>query len=219
MHKLISCLLLTVLFVPAYAFAADNAKKAKGENILPRINPKKEGKVKSRDTDVAVKLTIRNRTGSAISLHWLDEDAGDRVHYKDIDAGAEIVQETWADHYWVILDKKEKPLGIYLTNDKDGVIAIENILPRINPKKEGKVKSKDTDVSVLLTIRNQAKSPISLHWLDEDAGDRVHYKDIKTGAEVDQETWEDHYWIILNNKGKALGIYLTTDEDGVVVIK
>lgn len=92
-------------------------------------------------------------------------------------------------------------------------------MTRIEPSKEKGLVSLDTDVSVSITVRNQTKSAISLHWLDEGAGDRVHYKDIEAGAEVVQETWKDHYWIILDKGGKALGIYKTTDKDGVIVIK
>ena len=96
-----------------------------GENVLTRIDPKKEGTVVSLDTKVAVSLTVRNQTKSAISMHWLDEGLGDRVHYKNIKAGAEAVQATWKDHYWIILDKDGKALGIYKTSDKDAVIVIE----------------------------------------------------------------------------------------------
>jgi len=72
--------------------------KVTKENVLPRIDPKKEKDFVSTDTDVAVSITVRNKTKSAITLHWLDEMAGDRVHYKDIAAGAEVVQETFQDH-------------------------------------------------------------------------------------------------------------------------
>jgi hypothetical protein len=216
MYKLISCLLLTVLFVPAYVFAGEGAK---GENTLPRIDPMQEGKVKSKDNDVAVKLKIRNRCGSQINLHWLDEETGDRVFYKIIYEDTEVVQQTWADHYWIILDVKEKPLGIYRTNGKDSVVTIENILPRINPEKEGKVKSKGTPVAVSITVRNLTKSEISLHWLDEDAGDRAHYKDIKAGGEVLQGTFQGHYWIVLDKNDKPLGIYKVPDKDGVIAVE
>ena len=96
-----------------------------GENVLPCIDPKREGAVVSLDTDVAVSLTVRNETKSVISLYWLDEGAGDRVHYKNIKAGAEVVQATWKDHYWIVLDKDGKALGIYKTTDKAGVIVIK----------------------------------------------------------------------------------------------
>ena len=95
-----------------------------GGNML-RIDPSKEKGLVSLDTDVEVSITVKNQTKSAISLHWLDEGEGDRVHYKDIEAGAEVVQETWKDHYWIILDKGGKALGIYKTTDKDGVIVIK----------------------------------------------------------------------------------------------
>ncbi len=94
-------------------------------NTIPRIDPKKEKDLVSPDTDVLVSITIKNQTKSAISLHWLDETAGDRVFYKDIMAGAEVVQETYQGHYWIILDKKSKALGIYETPGKDGVIVIK----------------------------------------------------------------------------------------------
>jgi len=79
----------------------------------------------SPDTDVLVTITVRNQTRSAISLYWLDETEGDRVHYGNIKAGAERVQGTWKDHYWIILDKDGKALGIYKTSDKNGVIVIK----------------------------------------------------------------------------------------------
>ena len=99
-------------------------EKAAG-NPIPRIDPKKEKGLVSLDTDVAVSITVRNQTKSAISMHWLDETGGDRVHYRDIKAGAEVVQGTWKDHYWIILDKDGKPLGIYKTSHKNGVIVIK----------------------------------------------------------------------------------------------
>lgn len=95
------------------------------ENLIPRIDPKKEKGLVSRDTAVAVSMTIRNQTQSPVSLYWLDEAAGERAYYKDIASGAEVVQETWKDHYWIILDKDDKPLGIYKTSDKDGVVVIK----------------------------------------------------------------------------------------------
>ena len=92
-------------------------------------------------------------------------------------------------------------------------------IPRIDPKKEKDLVSPDTDVLVTITVRNQTKSEVSMHWLDETAGDRVHYKDIPAGKEVTQETYQGHYWIILDKGGKALGIYETPGKDGVILVK
>ncbi len=79
--------------------------------------------------------------------------------------------------------------------------------------------SPDTEVMVTITVRKQTKSEVSMHWLEETAGDRVHYKDIPAGKEVTQETYQGHYWIILDKGGKALGIYETPGKDGVILVK
>ena len=92
-------------------------------------------------------------------------------------------------------------------------------IPRIDPKKEKGLVSPDTDVSVTITVKNQTKSAVSMHWLDEAAGGRVHYKDIPAGKEVTQDTYQGHYWIILDKGGKALGIYETPGKDGVILVK
>ncbi|MDP6543255.1 MAG: hypothetical protein QGH60_04640 [Phycisphaerae bacterium] len=99
------------------------------------------------------------------------------------------------------------------------VKAADNTIPRIDPKKEKDLVSPDTDVAVTITVKNQTKSPVSMHWLNETAGDRVHYHDIKAGAEILQETFQGHYWIILDKGGKALGIYETPAKDAILLIK
>jgi|GEM_PF-3958611 len=71
----------------------------------------------------------------------------------------------------------------------------------------------------MLTIRNKTKSTVTLHWLDETDGSRVFYKEILAGGEDIQGTFEGHYWIVLDKAGKALGIYKTPGEDGVILIK
>jgi hypothetical protein len=95
------------------------------ENILPRIDPKKEKGLVSTDTQTSVVLTVRNKTKSPVTLHWLDETDGARVYYKDVPAAGEVTQDTFEDHYWIILDKADKPLGIYKLSDKDGVIVVK----------------------------------------------------------------------------------------------
>jgi hypothetical protein len=95
------------------------------ENILPRIDPKKEKGLVSTDGGFPVVLTVRNKTKATITLHWLDETDGSRVYYKDIQAGGEVLQGTYEDHYWIVLDKKEKPIGIYKTPGEDGIILIK----------------------------------------------------------------------------------------------
>jgi len=95
----------------------------------------------------------------------------------------------------------------------------ENILPCIDPKKEKGLVSPEGGLGVMLTVRNKTKSTVTLHWLDETDGSRVFYKEILAGGEDLQGTFEGHYWIVLDKAGKALGIYQTPSEDGVILIK
>ena len=132
MFRIMMVLALTVSMSIAIVGCVDGGAAGKGssvgvkpgENALARIDPKKEKDCVSTDTDVTCMITVRNLTKSPISLHWLDETAGDRVHYENITAGAEVTKGTYQDHYWIILDKNSKPLGIYKAQDKDGVIVI-----------------------------------------------------------------------------------------------
>jgi|ETNmetMinimDraft_26_1059896.scaffolds.fasta_scaffold221738_1 hypothetical protein len=117
-------LVLAVAGVMVGCATVEQATKP-GENVLPRIDPAKEGKLVSPDTQVGVDLTIRNTTKSAVTLEWLDEASGGRVHYKDVPAGEEVYQGTWQGHYWIVVNKKGKALGIYETPDKDGVIIVK----------------------------------------------------------------------------------------------
>ena len=118
---------MSILVVGCDGGAAGNGSSIgvkPGENPLPRIDPKKEKDCVSEDTDVTCMVTVRNMTKGPISLHWLDETAGDRVHYENIGAGEEVVKGTYENHYWIILDKNSKALGIYKAQDKDGVIVV-----------------------------------------------------------------------------------------------
>jgi hypothetical protein len=91
---------------------------------LERIDPSKEKDLNSPEDTTRVELTIKNTLDSAISLYWLDYD-GARVYYDDIEPGKELDRSTFPGHYWVIVDSKDKTLGIYETPDRDGVINVK----------------------------------------------------------------------------------------------
>jgi hypothetical protein len=109
---------------PAAKTSSAGTQKA-GENVLPRIDPKKEKGIVKEGSDVSVELTVRNQTSGEVSLYWLDENTNERVHYHDINAGEELAQGTFEGHYWIILNKDKKALGLYEVLDKDGVIVVK----------------------------------------------------------------------------------------------
>jgi len=105
-------------------------------------------------------------------------------------------------------------LGCAKLTGKEG----ENRIARIDPAKEKELRSPPDEVPVTIKVRNNTQGPVEFHWLDYN-GKRVRYARIKPGAEITQKTFKGHYWIILDEKGKALGIYETPGRDGVIVVE
>ena len=91
-------------------------------------------------------------------------------------------------------------------------------LRRIDPSKEKGLKSPGDEKEVVLTIENRRKSAITTYWIDYD-GDRVRYQDVAAGEDAEQITFEGHYWVMVDGDGKALGIYVALDKDGVILIR
>ena len=89
---------------------------------------------------------------------------------------------------------------------------------RIDPAKEKGLTSPEDELEVVLAIKNMRATAISTYWIDYD-GNRVQYQNVKAGQEAEQITFEGHYWVIVNSDGKALGIYVALDKDGVILVK
>ena len=121
-RTVMALVLLATLAIVQVGCAMSPEKAAEGS--IARIDPSKEGELKSPQDDVAVSITVRNNRQSVIQLHWLDYDSK-RVQYARIKAGAEIVQRTYEGHYWIVLGEDEKPLGIYKTPGEDAAIVID----------------------------------------------------------------------------------------------
>jgi hypothetical protein len=94
-------------------------------NYYVCIDPKREKQIKSPGGNgIQVMLSIKNNTATTVKLHWIDR-SGNRVPYKDIKAGEEIVQRSFEDHCWMIVDKDAKVLGIYRSTYQNGRILVE----------------------------------------------------------------------------------------------
>ncbi|MDP6526477.1 MAG: hypothetical protein QGH15_19870 [Kiritimatiellia bacterium] len=123
MFRTVTSLILLVALAVVMTGCATSMDMIGGKQ-LACIDPGKEKELKSPEDDVEATLTIENKTQSPIKLQWLDYD-GARVHYQNIAAGREAVQLTYVGHYWIILDAKDKPVGIYETTQADALIVIK----------------------------------------------------------------------------------------------
>ena len=95
----------------------------------------------------------------------------------------------------------------------------ENIIPSMDLKKEKGLVSQDSKIDITITIRNKTKGIVIMYWLDEFDGQRSYYHDIAPGAELEQHTYDGHYWIIADKKEKALGLYKMPKDDGIIIVK
>ncbi|MCX6951363.1 MAG: hypothetical protein NTV51_04145, partial [Verrucomicrobia bacterium] len=77
-----------------------------------------EGTTRSRRSDEAVRLIIRNRATTAILTYWLDFE-GKRRAYGGIDIGGLQGQDTYARHSWLLADRAGQCLAI-IAPEADG---------------------------------------------------------------------------------------------------
>jgi hypothetical protein len=95
----------------------------------------------------------------------------------------------------------------------------ENIIPSMDLKKEKGLVSPDSKIDITITVRNKTKGTVTMYWLDEFDGERMLYNDIAPGAELDQHTYDGHYWIIADKNEKALGLYKMPKKDCIIIVK
>jgi len=92
-------------------------------------------------------------------------------------------------------------------------------IKRMDPSLEKTLKSPPDTVEVPIIVKNNSKTTIQVFWIDEDGGRKLYMRGVKPGKEAKQITFPGHYWIVLDDKGKALGIYETPKGGGIIDVK
>ncbi len=122
-------------------------------------------------------------------------------------------------------DKIVDVLENHQTDDEQAVSSVKYVLNRIcnyyiriDPKRESHISSPGGNgTQVMLSIKNNSRQPVKLYWIDR-TGNRVPYKDIKPGEEIQQRSFENHCWIIVDKDANGLGIYRSTYQDGRILV-
>ena len=143
------------------------------------------------------------------TLSSKDADQANMARDKLISLGATAVEE----------------LESHQSDDEKVVVRIKYILNRIcnyyiriDPKREKDISSPGGNgIQVMMSIKNNTKHTVKLHWLDR-SGNRLPYKDIKPGDEIQQRSFEGHVWIIVDKDAKALGLYRSTYQNGRILV-
>jgi len=88
----------------------------------------------------------------------------------------------------------------------------------IDPAKEKNIRSGGNGLAVQLTFRNQSKTKVVVYWINT-SGERVQYKEIDPGGKALQGSYSGHYWLVVDTRGKALGLYKPANQDGLIIIR
>jgi hypothetical protein len=102
---------------------APASSKKSGMKKLTLIDPAKEKNIRSGGNGLAVQLTFRNQSKTKVVVYWINT-SGERVQYKEIKPGGQVLQGTYSGHYWLVVDPAGKALGMYKPANQDGLIII-----------------------------------------------------------------------------------------------
>ena len=92
------------------------------------------------------------------------------------------------------------------------------VLQRIDPSAESELESETTHEPVSLTFCNLSSKPMQVYWIDF-LGNRKQWRGkIEPGAtETCERTYATHVWLIADEHGKGLGLYVAGGKDGIIV--
>jgi dipeptidyl-peptidase 4 len=100
---------------PAASYAAEPSPQA--------LQPFAGGPKASRTTGEDTTVTFVNRTAGEVELFWLDPD-GKRQNYGRLRPGQEHEQHTFAGHVWLVVDAKNRPLGVKVATERASTVEI-----------------------------------------------------------------------------------------------
>jgi hypothetical protein len=72
---------------------------------------------------------------------------------------------------------------------------------------ENKLHSFSYSTTTSFTITNKLDKPVSMYWLNYQ-GDRVLYANLEPGRSVVQQTFLTHPWLVVDDEGKAIMLFL-----------
>ncbi len=81
---------------------------------------------------------------------------------------------------------------------------------------EGAIRSLQNDVPTQMLFRNRSGGRAFLYWLDF-AGQRQIYAQLAPGAQVTQPTMMGYPWLVADDRGGCLGIYLPENQSQTLV--
>ena len=94
------------------------------------------------------------------------------------------------------------------------------LLQRLDPELIATLKSRTAGDRTTVTFCNLSPQPIQVYWVDHH-GKRKKWRELigPTSLEVCERTFSSHVWLITDQHGEGLGLYVLDKQDGLVVYK
>ena len=95
------------------------------------------------------------------------------------------------------------------------------VLKWLNPSKEGAVRSQHTSrIGSSLEFKNRSPHSINIYWLDFSGKRQTRSQSLAQGETYFcRRTYESHVWLITDQQGKGLGMYVMGAKDAKVIFR
>ena len=165
-----------------------------------------------------------------------DDKAGEMLkkfaQHEDPEIGTRISGLLQKQQDKILAQEKKKQLHLEFLEQIAKIKVLEKQADgvwRLDPADENKLRSlakKKSLHKIKLSITNQSKDPLKVYYMcsckhkDEGGGNRKHHAEIEPGKTHNcKETWEKRVYVITDMDDKALGLYLTGEQDGRIEFK
>ncbi|MEH2411172.1 VHL beta domain-containing protein [Nostoc sp.] len=87
-----------------------------------------------------------------------------------------------------------------------------NELPKLGCENEKSLRSVEGGAVSEINFINKTSSVVKVVWIDHQ-GQRKFYRDLKPGESYIQSTYVNHPWVVTDEKGGCLGLFLQSERD------
>ncbi len=101
--------------------------------VLPMRHPAEANGLKSIDSKVETSITIANRSGQTIKVHWLDYEGKRQFRATVKDGDSFGSQRTFLTHPWLITDEEDNAWDVYLPDSQPRTVEIREPGSRNTP--------------------------------------------------------------------------------------
>jgi hypothetical protein len=150
-----------------------------------------------------------NNTDTPKKLYWLNYSHG-QTDYDDIAANTTRLQDTYYSHPWIVREQNGECFGVFVPQPSESAIWLgsRNIKsPAERCSDPSALRSVGDSSPTHVDFVNDTQAPKSLFWLDYQGSPQL-YATIAPGESHAQDTYVAHAWMVKDEAGECVGVYL-----------